>query len=269
MVFAVPTHDCGRVPDPTARRRRLPALANAFARLHLVSVGVEVYLDPMARQISGDAIAAAVIVAGSATFLAGAFMPVSRVYAEGDPQRKLAILLTHPGQWGTRQVLLAAGTATLPVGVVMLARQWDTGSAPGSRGPLAGQRLAQGAALALAAGAGLFLGHLEARYRDPEAFALGKVPTWPFQGYMGLSLAAMAALGGGLLARASAHAKSGTQPRDPKWPGWLNVGGAGVFAAVLVVTGDLPPLLVYVVELATGAALIRQVRRVAHPETRA
>lgn len=207
------------------------------------------------------------MVAGSATFLVGAFMPVSRVYVEGDPQRKLAILVTDPGQWSTQQILLAAGTAALPLGVVMLARHWDTGSERGSQESLAGKRLAQGAALALMAGAGLFLGHLEARYRDPEAFALGNLSMWPFLGYMGLSLAGMAALGGGLLARARAHANSGTLPRDPRWPGWLNVGGAGVFSAVLVATGDLPPLLVYVVELVTGGALIRQVRRGANRET--
>ncbi|MFI7483335.1 hypothetical protein ACH9EU_13100 [Kocuria sp. M1R5S2] len=221
----------------------------------------------MARRIRGDATAAAVIVAGSAAFLSGAFMPVSRVYVEGDPQRKSAILRAAPRQWRTQQVLLAAGTSALPVGVVMLAQHWDAGSERGSREPLAGQRLADGAALALVAGAGLFLGHLEARYRDPEAFASGSVPMWPFRGYMGLSLAGMAALGGGLLARARAHDDSGTVPRDPRWPGWLNVGGAGVFAAVLVATGDLPPLLVYVVELATGVALIRQVGRGADPGT--
>ncbi|WP_457963732.1 hypothetical protein M1E17_20230 [Arthrobacter sp. D1-29] len=215
----------------------------------------------MARRIRGDATAAAVMMAGSATFLAGAFMPVSRVYVERDPQRKLAILLADPGQWSTQQVLLAAGTAALPVGVVMLARHWGTGSDRGGQEPLEGQRFVQAAALPLATGACLFLGHLEARYKDPEAFALGNVPMWTFQGYMGLSLAGMAALGGGLLARARAHAKSGALPQDPRWPGWLNVGGAGVFAAVLVATGDLPPLLVYVVELATGAALLRQLRR--------
>ncbi|WP_146072499.1 hypothetical protein [Arthrobacter sp. 4R501] len=222
----------------------------------------------MVRRIRGDATAAAaVMVAGSATFLAGAFMPVSRVYVEGDPQRKLAILLANPGQWSAQQVLLAAGTAALPVGVVMLARHWDTGSDRGSQDLLAGQRLAQGAALAWVAGAGLFLGHLKARYRDPEAFALGNMPVWPFQGYMRLSLAGMAALGGGLLARARAHADSGALPRDPSWPGWLNVGGAGVFATVLVSTGDLPPLMVYLVELTTGVALIRQIRRGANRES--
>ena len=204
------------------------------------------------------------MVAGSATFLAGAFMPVSRVYVEGDPQRKLAILLADPGQWRTQQMLLAAGTAALPVGVVLLARPWNAGIDRGSQEPLAGQRLAQGAALAWVAGAGLFLGHLKERFRDPEAFALGKMSGGPFQGYMRLSLAGMAALGGGLLARARAHANSGALPTDPRWPGWLNVGGAGVFAAVLVATGDLPPLLVYVVELSTGAALLRQLRRRGH-----
>lgn len=223
----------------------------------------------MARRIRGDATTAAVVMAaGSGTFLAGAFMPVSRVYVEGDPQRKLAILLADPGQWSTQQILLAAGTAALPVGVVMLARHWDMGSAGGSQEPIAGQRLAHGAALALIAGAGLFLGHLEARYRDPAAFALGNVPMWPFQGYMGLSLVGMAALGCGLVARAHAQANSRSIPRDPLWPGWLNLGGAGVFAAVLVATGDLPPLLVYIVELVTGGALIRQVRG-AYRETKA
>lgn len=202
------------------------------------------------------------MIAGSATFLAGAFMPISRVYVEGDPQRKLAILLADPVQWRAQQLLLAAGTAVLPVGVVMLARRWGAESEPGSQEPLAGKRLAMSAALALGAGACLFLGHLEERYRDPEAFALGAQPMWPFQGYMWLSLAGMAALGGALLARAPAHeASTGVLPRDPRWPGWLNLGGAAVFGGVLAATGDLPPLLVYGVELATGTALIRRLRR--------
>lgn len=82
----------------------------------------------MARRNRGDSTAAAaVITAGSATFLAGAFMPISQVYVEGDPQRKLAILLADPGQWRAQQLILAAGTAALPVGVVMPARRWDTG----------------------------------------------------------------------------------------------------------------------------------------------
>lgn len=221
----------------------------------------------MARQTRGDVTPAAVIVVGSTAFLAGAFLPVSQVYAEREPKRKMAILLRHPVQWSTQQVFLAAGTAALPVGVVMLARHWDTEIEPGRREPLAGQRLAAGSAVALSAGAVLFLSHLEARYRDPGSFALGHMPIWPFHGYMGLSLAGMAALGSGLLARARAHADSGALPRHPRWPGWLNVGGAGAFTAVLVATGDLPPLLIYAVELATGAALIRQVRRSAGLET--
>lgn len=137
----------------------------------------------MARRIREDATAAAAaMVAGSATFLAGAFMPVSRVYVEADPQRKFAILLADPRHWSAQQSLLAAGTAALPAGVMMLARHWDVERARGSQEHLAGQRHAQGAALALTAGAGLFLGHLEARYRDPKAFALGNLPSWPFEG---------------------------------------------------------------------------------------
>lgn len=217
----------------------------------------------MTRRIRGDVtVAAAVMMAGSGTFLVGAFMPISRVYVESDPQRKLAILLADPGQWSVQQILMGAGAVALPAGVAMLARHWDTGIEPDRREPAAGERLAQGAALAFTAGAGLLVVHLKARYGDPEAFALGQVPGWPFYGYTGLSLAGMAALGAGLLARPRPHADSGAlQARDPSWPGWLNLSGAGVFAAGLVATGDLPPLLIYAVELVTGGALIRQARR--------
>lgn len=216
----------------------------------------------MARRIRGDVTtAAAVMMTGSGTFLVGAFLPVSRVYVETDPERKYAILLADPGQWSAQLILMGAGAAVLPVGVVMLSRHWDEGSGRSSQGPVAGKRLAQGAALALIAGAGLFLGHLNARYTDPEAFAMGNLPTWPFYGYLGLSLAGMVALGGGLLARAARTNHVTLPSNNPRWPGWLNVSGAGVFAAVLVATGDLPPLLIYVVELVTGGALIRQVRR--------
>jgi hypothetical protein len=227
-----------------------------------VHPGVEVYRHPMARRIRGDATtAAAVMVAGSATFIAGAFMPVSRVFVEKDPQRKLAILVAGPGQWRAQQMLLAAGTAALPVGLVMLARRWNTDLERGSHEPLARQRLAQSASVFLVSGAGLFLASLEARYSDPAAFALGNLPVWPFRVYMWLSLAGMAALGGALLSRANAQTISGILPRDPRWPGWINLGGAAVFGTVLAATGDLPPLVVYDVELATGVALLRQLRR--------
>lgn len=147
--------------------------------------------------------AAAVMAAGSVTFLAGAFMPISRVFIENDPQLILAVLQADPVQWKAEQFFFAAGTAALPVGVVMLARGWDSGWEGADRNPLAGQRLAKSAALLLVSGAGLFLVALEARYRDPEAFALGNLPSWPSHGYMWLSLAGMAALGGGLLDRKS------------------------------------------------------------------
>ena len=208
------------------------------------------------------------MMAGSATFLVAGNMPVAWVFVQRDPRRRLAILQAHPVQWKAEQLLFAAGTVVMPVGVVGLARHWDTGSERRSQEPLAGQRLAQSAALALVTGAPLFLGHLQARYRDPEAFASWNLSMWPFHVYTWLNLAGMAALGGALLARWRARkSDTGVLPQDPRWPGWLNVGGAAVFAGILVVTGDLPPLMVYAVELATGAALIRQLRRGANRET--
>ncbi|WP_457966005.1 hypothetical protein M1E17_05555 [Arthrobacter sp. D1-29] len=194
--------------------------------------------------------------AGSVSFLTGAVMPVSRIYVEQDPQRKLEILLADPVQWKAEQVFFAAGTIVLPVGVAMLARQWGEGRGIHQREFLHGRRLAVAAAALLATGAGVFLTDLAARFNDPEGFALGRQPVWPFHGYMWLSLAGMSALGGALLKQTRTESGSGF----PRWPGGLNLGGAATFAGVLVATGDIPPLVMYGVELATGVALIRKGR---------
>lgn len=190
--------------------------------------------------------------AGSASFLTGAFMPVSRVYVEPEPQRKLEILLADPELWRAELLLLGAGTIVLPAGVAMLTRHWNEGSADAGQERLPGRRLAGTGAVLLATGAAVFLVDLAARFNDPEGFALGRQPAWPFHGYMWVSLAGMAALGTALLQRTRTHAGLGF----PRWPGWLNLGGAATFAGVLAYTGDIPPLFIYGVELATGAALV-------------
>jgi hypothetical protein len=215
----------------------------------------------MAGETRTDAKAAAtVMIAGSAAFLVAAFMPVARVFAERDPGRKLAILQRSRLQWRGEQQLFAAGTVVMPVGVVMLARAWNDADAQAGHERAAGQKLALGAAVVMAAGAVPFLVHLEARHRNPAAFASGRLPTWPFYSYTWLNLTGMAALGAGLLMRARSTAYEAA-PADPKWPGWLNVGGAAVFGTALAATGDLPPLLVYGVELATGVSVIMRLRR--------
>lgn len=118
--------------------------------------------------------------AGSASFLAGAVMPVSRVYVEPDPQRKLEILLADPELWRAELLLLGAGTVVLPAGVAMLARRWNqtspgAGERPAGQHP-AGRRLAGTGAALLATGAAVFLVDLAARFNDPEGFALGRQP---------------------------------------------------------------------------------------------
>lgn len=126
--------------------------------------------------------------AGSASFLAGAVMPVSRVYVEPDPQRKLEILLADPELWRAELLLLGAGTVVLPAGVAMLARRWNQGS-PDAGERLAGRRLAGTGAVLLATGSAVFLVDLAARFNDPEGFALGRQPAWPFHTYVWVSLA--------------------------------------------------------------------------------
>lgn len=149
-------------------------------------------------------------------------------------------------------VFLGAGTIVLPVGVAMLARHWGGGRGLHGLDRPPGRRLAVAGTVLLAAGAGTFLVDLSARFNDPEGFALGRQPLWPFHGYMWLSLAGMAALGAALLQEKRGDSGSGI----PSWPGWLNLGGAAAFAGVLAGTGDIPPLVVYAVGLPTGAALI-------------
>lgn len=192
------------------------------------------------------------MVAGSVSFLTGAFMPVSRVYVERDPQRKLEILLADPVQWRAELVFLAAGTVVLPISVAMLARHPGEGRGIHEQDRPHGRRLAMAGAVLLSSGAGAFLIDLAARFNDPEGFALGRQPSWPFHGYMWLSLAGMTALGGCLLKETRGEPGSDI----PRWPGWLNLGGAATFAGVLAGTGDIPPLVIYGVELATGVALI-------------
>jgi len=217
----------------------------------LVPAGASAYRRYMSRLLRGGTrTAGSVMAAGSATFLAGAFMPVSRVYVERERQRKLEILLAHPVQWRAQTVLLGAGTIVLPAGVAVLAGEWDQGRAGGEQERLAGRRLAQAGAVLLAGGAAVFPVDLAARFTDPAGFALGRQPEWPFYGYVWVSLAGMAALGGALLQRSRTHAGF------PRWPGWLNFGGAATFAGVLASTGDLPPLSIYGIELATGVALV-------------
>lgn len=200
------------------------------------------------------------MIAGSGAFLAAAVMPVARVFAERNPRRKLAILQQSRLQWKVEQQLFAAGTAVMPVGVILLARAWDDGPDQSGQDRAAGRKLVRGAGVAMAAGAVPFLVHLAARSRDPEAFALGRLPTWPFYTYSWLNLAGMAALGAGWLTRSPKSGEAEGQPEDPAWPGWINIGGAAVFGGALVATGDLPPLLVYGVELATGVAVLRRER---------
>ena len=109
-------------------------------------------------------------------------------------------------------------------------------------------------------GAGLFLGHVKARYTDPEAFALGTLPGRPLRDTWGCACRhgcpVRRAAGKGARSRSFRRPATG-----PALAGLAQRGRGPIFAVVLVATGDLPPLLVYVVELATGAALLRQVRR--------
>lgn len=180
--------------------------------------------------------AGAVIVAASCCWLVGISF-VGTVHVTQDPAARLAMLQRRRGRWVAGQFLAAAGTAAVPIGFVRFAQSVRSGPA---------KNLASGAAAALLTGAPLFVVALAQRAADLEKFAYRRGPGWPFQTYAGLHIAALAALGPGLL----------LSPLKP-WSGVTALASVPDFGIILAGTKDIPPLVFYLVEAAVGAQLLR------------
>jgi hypothetical protein len=163
------------------------------------------------------------------------------VHATRDPEARLAMLQRSQGPWILGQFLAAAGTMAVPVGFVRFAQAIRSGPS---------KTLASGAAAALVAGAPLFVVALADRAADLEKFAYRRGPSWPFLSYSGLHVAALAALGAGLL----------LSPLKP-WSGITAAASAPVFGAILAGAKDIPPFVFYLVEGAVGAQLMRYEER--------
>ena len=184
--------------------------------------------------------AGAVIVAGTAVWFVG-ISPVSRVYLTPDAADRLRMLLAGERGWIVGQHLAAAGTVAVPMGFAAFAR-----AVPGTvASRRAARKWAVAAAAALLAGAPAFVYSLSRRASDLERFARYEGSNAPFLVYSGLHVVALAALGGSLL---SAPAK--------RWIGLTAAASAPVFGGILLAKKDIPPLVFYLVEGATGAYLM-------------
>lgn len=182
-------------------------------------------------------VAALIVVAGSVLFLAAAFSPISRVYAEPDAARRLEIILAGPNQWLISHLLFGLGAAVTAAGIGWLA------SALSGR-PSAVWLYACAALLLI--GAVLWGWHLYLRVADPEAFATRTMPAWHFFAYTFLTQAALVLFGVGLLRTAL-----------PPWVGWLAIGSMALFFVLTIITGDMPPFVYYLVTLTAGVMLYR------------
>lgn len=175
------------------------------------------------------------LIAG-AVWLVG-ISPVPGVYLEPDAAQRLDMLRKGRRWWVAGQHVAAAGTAAMPAAFARLALALPEGRS---------RSLAGTAAVALAAGAPLFVSELAMRAADLERFAARRFPAWPFLTYAWLHVLALGSLSGAL---AGLHRE--------KEAAALALATVGCGAA-LAKTGDIPPFVFYLAEQFAAGSLLRR-----------
>jgi hypothetical protein len=183
-----------------------------------------------------ETLAGLLITLGSVVFILAALFPISRVFAERNPEVKLALVEDHLSTWRMAQFCFALGSALNVAGLAVLSSYlWTTQAL-----------ITAWIALALVAlGTFFWIWHVLLRAAEPEAFFLGEKNGWLFPAFSGLTLGALAAYGLTLLLAGY-----------PTWLGLLLIGAGVIFAALYLVMKDLPPLFIYTITLIAGVALL-------------
>lgn len=189
---------------------------------------------PNIIHMSYQRIVSLVFITGSVIFLVAAFSPVSRVFGESDPARKLEIIMGSRQAWTLSQWLFGLGAVIVAVGFAV--------SASHSHG--IDRLLAFLAFFLLIIGAGLWSRHVYLRAIEPQSFTTGVLPAWHFVSYTLLTQAGLVLIG-------IAFLHSGL----PSWVGWMNIGGAVLFFVAYMVFRDMPPFVYYILTLITGVML--------------
>jgi hypothetical protein len=180
---------------------------------------------------------ATTMILGSILFLIAAFLPISfHVFPEPSPTKKIESISSDPGQWLAAQVLFSLGAVVTVIGIVLYAYGVRQGSAAW---------IAWVSVVLLAIGAVPWVWHVWARAADPESFAAGTLPTWPYLLYFLLTELGLAAFGTALLSSPVAS-----------WLGWLIIVTMAVLAVLTLVFRDMVPLAFYAVTLLAGATLL-------------
>ena len=181
-------------------------------------------------------IGATVTIAGSGLFLVAAFLPISRVFPEPSPAKKLEIIEADPGQWLVAQVMFALGAVLTVIGIVLFAYSFRHEPFPW---------LGWTSAILLAVGVVPWVWGVSARAADPASFAEGLQPPWRNLMYFLLTEVGLGVFGAALLAA-----------RGPAWLGWLVMAAMAALAAVTLVFGDIAPFFFYAVTLLVGIVFL-------------
>jgi hypothetical protein len=183
-----------------------------------------------------ETLAGLLITLGSVAFILAALFPISRVFAERNPEVKISLLKDHLTAWRASQFFFALGSGLTVAGLAVLSSYlWFTQVL-----------ITAWIALGLVAlGAFFWIWHVLLRAADPEGFSLGEQNSWLFPAFIGLTLSALATYGLTLL-----------MAGYPLWLGLLLIGSGIIFAALYLVMKDLPPLFIYTITLIAGITLM-------------
>jgi hypothetical protein len=190
-------------------------------------------------------IPATLLLLGSVVFVAGAFLPISRMYLLRTPEERFALMQEQSAQWHTHLAGMGGGAVIAAGGMALL---------PVALGAAATAPLMI-AAVAVPAGTVLWLRHLHLRVTVPEGFARRTNPHWHFVLYTVLMQV-------GLLALALALFRLGAHT----WLWMVPAGGTGLTVLAFVLFQDVPPFAHYVWLLAVSIGLLRRGGRVDGPD---
>lgn len=189
--------------------------------------------------MTSERLSGIILLIGSVLFIMAAFMPISSVFTEPVPEKRLAIINAAPDSWRLAQVFFGSGAVVAAIGL-FVAYLFLRGKHASAASLIA--------FLLALIGALLWGWHTYLRAMDPEAFARGSLQLrWLAGAYFILTPAALFAFGIAI-----------RRARYTRWLGWLNIGAAIVFILELIVSGDMIPLLYYVITAITAIVFIME-----------
>lgn len=175
---------------------------------------------------------------GSVLFLVAAFLPVSRVYAEPDPEKKLEIILELKWMWNLSSVLFGIGSLVVVFGWALFVFSFNE---------LSKVIIPLASIILLGTGALLWTWHVTERIIHPVGFVNGTNTPHLFLVYSLLTQVGLALAGWFLL-----------RMPVPDWPGWMLIFGSAILFILMLVFKDMPPFVYYLLTLVLAITLFSQ-----------